>query len=148
MSSKDNFSKSEINFGIQHLLLIRASFWLTEKEVGILFCKVCISTSCCVQVSLLTSNRSPSPDMMTKASHCDRSASLASSRAWLCRSERHTPCRSIETVGQPLQTLLQQSQPLHAQPWTHEILNAVSCIFFSLCMLPRALKIMAQIDNP
>lgn len=58
-------------------------------DVGIVFCKVCTSTSCCARASLFTSNRSPSPDMMTKASHCDRSASLASSRAWLCRSEKH-----------------------------------------------------------
>jgi hypothetical protein len=35
----------------------------------------------------LTSNSSPSPDMMTRAPHCDRSASLTNSLAWFCRSE-------------------------------------------------------------
>lgn len=37
-----------------------------------------------------TSYRSPSPDMMTMASHCDRSASLTSSRAWFWCSVQQT----------------------------------------------------------
>lgn len=39
---------------------------------------------------VFTSYRSPSPDMMTKASHCDRSASLTISRAWFCHSAKQT----------------------------------------------------------
>lgn len=118
-------------------------------DLFIYFYQVCISPSCCVQVSLWTSNRSPSPDMMTKASHCDRSASLASSRAWLCRSERHTAWRSIETLPQPLQTFTaDKSQIFHTQP--HRWLNAVSGVFFSMSMLlsHTLLKWWRHIDNP
>lgn len=46
-----------------------------------------------------TSYRSPSPDMMTTASNCDRSASLTSSRAWFCRSAKHKHTQKYKCVS-------------------------------------------------
>lgn len=65
--------------------MIIIPFYLGTLNPLHIFSYHCETTEKCVQSD--TSNSSPSPDMITSASHCDRSAFFTSSRAWFWCSD-------------------------------------------------------------